>query len=400
MRILCYEYPEFKVDKLAVVDLYAVARYCSKKSPLITAELLFNTRFPKLFVTILENLFTNFILVGSSFVDYSDLFDFVVEPGIQDIDNKYFLPTKFKSNISAEDMEEALQRNRLMSTNLPKTTNEFNLLVVQVTLKVLEEVIKREDGKQMSKDLSQIIAKAIEELGLDDETLSESKESAQQEETEILEDLPLEKPFERANREVPGKVDKEASEAKSQARKDKVSRVVEGAKRKLKEFQAEDFETDILEEPTETDLVSSIFVKINDKNEMAVFIPEDAEIKLQTISGVEFKTLVVAVPDLKKRTLQQLQAIVPVEKRVKPVKASKPVKAEKTIVETVAKKVRATEADVTDMTLEALVIRKAELDKEIKAARQAADDELINALRKERRQIRNRINSFGNSGGN
>ena len=149
-------------------------------------------------------------------------------------------------------------------------------------------------------------------------------------------------------------------------------------------------------ESFEEDESESIFVKFTD-NAMALLIPVGMKLERQTIGGVEFDVATVAVPDVNNRKLQELEFITapivktPDKKVVRtPIISSKPANTEK-----VQPKVdKPMKTIVVSGNLSDLQEEKARIDAEIKKYRKMGDMDTVNALRKQRHAVRNKINKL------
>lgn len=147
--------------------------------------------------------------------------------------------------------------------------------------------------------------------------------------------------------------------------------------------QIEESHEDSTEEDEQED---SIFVKITDDT-MALLIPESIHLKSQEISGMKFNVATVSLPDLKDRKLQELTVITG-EVHSNQVERT-PIISKK---EKETKKL--TKVVVVSGNLVELQEEKSRLDAEIKKARAEGDIDAVNALRKQRRAVRNKINSL------
>lgn len=149
-------------------------------------------------------------------------------------------------------------------------------------------------------------------------------------------------------------------------------------------------------ESFEEDESESIFVKFTD-NAMALLIPVGMKLERQTIGGMEFDVATVAVPDVNSRKLQELEFITaptvktPDKKVVRtPIISSKPANTEK-----VQPKVdKPMKTIVVSGNLSDLQEEKARIDAEIKKYRKMGDMDTVNALRKQRHAVRNKINKL------
>ena len=126
------------------------------------------------------------------------------------------------------------------------------------------------------------------------------------------------------------------------------------------------------EQTTQIKQNTSIYLKIKDGT-VALFIPEGAQLGRTEVGGESYSTIVFRAPDLGNTGLQELVQVAqaqPVE-RVKRV----PISSDSSLIE--------------------LVREKSRLDEQIKSARQSGDEVLVKQLRKQRRQVREQINYWG-----
>ncbi len=140
-----------------------------------------------------------------------------------------------------------------------------------------------------------------------------------------------------------------------------------------------------------TEQSDSLFAKISGGT-MALLIPSDLVMDTQIIGGEEFMVATVELPDLNNPKLQALYIKKPVVTEDSKLKS-----APKTPTKSVSnpkKVVKATEKVEVSGDLIKLQTEKQRLDVEIKKYRELGDVETVNNLRKQRRAIRNKINSF------
>lgn len=152
-------------------------------------------------------------------------------------------------------------------------------------------------------------------------------------------------------------------------------------------------------------VAESIFVKISEGT-MALLLPEDLVLEKQTIGDMVFNVATVEIPDVSNHKLQELEVKLlsnPDSKKVEkkqekdtktPVKnnKSKKVETEKPKSVEQSMKVVVVSGDLSDLNNE-----KSRLDAEIKKFRDVGDVETVNALRKQRRAVRNKINNLKKS---
>lgn len=153
-------------------------------------------------------------------------------------------------------------------------------------------------------------------------------------------------------------------------------------------------------EESEESSVESIFVKIADGT-MALLLPEGLVLKSQEISGMKFNVATVELPDFTSHKLQELDLKLDVtpkqetsnakDKSTKEQQTSKPSQKPKTKLPE-APKVSKIVVDSGDMS--ELKEEKLRLDREIKKFRELGDVESVNSLRKQRRAVRNKINTL------
>lgn len=142
-------------------------------------------------------------------------------------------------------------------------------------------------------------------------------------------------------------------------------------------------------EEEESEQGDSIFVKVTDDT-MALLIPEGIHLESQEISGMKFNVATVSLPDLSNRKLQELSVIIG-ETHSESVKRT-PIISSKS--KDKDEKKQPTKVVVVSGNLAELQEEKARLDAEIKKARSEGDTDTVNALRKQRRAVRNKINGL------
>lgn len=224
------------------------------------------------------------------------------------------------------------------------------------TMTEIENIV---DGKEdTTMTMEESIKKAMAELGVNiDETPEEPKQ--------------VEKPKKKV--------------AKKPVRVEQVQEEPEQNDEQLDgQMSIEDYEHEV--ESQESETAESIFVKISG-NTMALMIPAGMKLEKQSIAGMDFEVATVPIPDLNSSKLQELYV-------KKTITTSKPEveKPQKVEPEKMAKK--PTKTIVASGNLDDLHAEKARLDAEIKKYRAAGDMETVNALRKQRRAVRGKINSL------
>ena len=158
-------------------------------------------------------------------------------------------------------------------------------------------------------------------------------------------------------------------------------------KEKIKKSEVVTSKKEVGNSPKVQQDLQSIFVKFSEDS-MAVLIPEDLSLTKQVIGGINFNVATVGIPDFTDKNLQELHCQpVSVNDKTEPQIENKTQNVTKT--KRVEKNPVATSED-----LESLKQVKAELDQKIKEARQQGDTEEVNALRKQRRAIRAKINKL------
>lgn len=216
------------------------------------------------------------------------------------------------------------------------------------------------------------------------------------------EDMTMEESIKKAMRELGMDVDDSdvPAEPKSVTKKPETKKASKPVKTEVKQQPKDDFmnQPEDNTESEEEAVVDSVFVKLTDTT-MALLIPVGLEMEKQNIGGMEFNVATVGIPDLKNRKLQELQinkTQQETEKVSKPER--KPVKAEKSESKKTEKPKQKLEKPMKVMVesgnLDELREEKARLDAEIKKFRAAGDIDTVNSLRKQRRAVRNKINSL------
>ena len=136
-----------------------------------------------------------------------------------------------------------------------------------------------------------------------------------------------------------------------------------------------------------------VYAKIKD-GVMVLIFGADTVFQEKNLSGMPMKVLSFELPDLSVESLQELKLIEEEQQPEKKVekKPEKKSKANRTPVVTDMDERDVPDSDSSE--IEELRKRKATLDAEIKDARADGNIDLVNLLRKQRRAVRNRINSL------
>lgn len=236
---------------------------------------------------------------------------------------------------------------------------------------ILEITSIRKDDESMAETLEESIKRCMKELGM-----------------EVTEDTPnQEQPAEPTKKTEKKKETKK--EVKKTAKKDeKIPETFMNPPEDESEQQSD-------EQPEqENDEIESIFVKISDGT-MALLLPAGLQMEKQIIAGMEFNVATVELPDLTSSKLQELAIKVGTQSKSQPA-PKKPQEQPKTaikrqpiIVEKPPIKTVVVSGDLKDLQEE-----KARLDAEIKKYRSLGNEEQVNALRKQRRAVRNKINAL------
>jgi hypothetical protein len=168
-------------------------------------------------------------------------------------------------------------------------------------------------------------------------------------------------------------------------------------------------EVELGEEPEEVDEKPSVYVKIKGDT-VALIFGSGMRFSTRDLGGANMNVLTFKMPNLNSDKLQELEVIEDTVDQKSPVKKSgnsdiKSVVHRKPIVNSTVPKVnkankvdkanKANKSAVNSADVEELKNQKVNLDKQIKEARSDGNIELVNSLRKQRRAIRNRINSLG-----
>ena len=294
------------------------------------------------------------------------------DPNIQ----RYELEYKFKR------LFEELQKSNGGSGNLylvdlsDEDSEDLNQLVecsqewmdsehFSLSAKELVSIVTRKEDNHMTMEES--IKQAMRELGVEVDD-------------EPAQDKPVEKPKTVEKKQKPAK--KVAQEPTN------VETEVEG------QMTLEEFENDSLQEEPEEN--NSIFVKLTDTT-MALLLPVGLQLEKQSIGGMEFNVATVSVPDWDSRKLQELELKIEKQPELKTQAKTKPVETKTKTLKPVEKKSVTQEPVkivVESGDLKELQEEKARLDAEIKKYRAEGDMDTVNALRKQRRAVRGKINSL------
>lgn len=135
--------------------------------------------------------------------------------------------------------------------------------------------------------------------------------------------------------------------------------------------------------------VASVFVKLTDTT-MALLIPAGLKLEKQVIGDMEFNVATVDLPDLSNKKLQELS----IKKQEEPTKPAPTEKKPKKVEKSKKPSEKPTKVVVVSDDLKELQEEKARLDAEIKKYRADGDIDMVNALRKQRRAVRNKINKL------
>ena len=131
----------------------------------------------------------------------------------------------------------------------------------------------------------------------------------------------------------------------------------------------------------------AVYVKIKD-GVAALIFSSDIKFQHKELGGRVMNVLSFKVPDVNSEKLQELELILEDETKTK-----KPEDVKKVVDRTPI--VKADDTADSDDVLTELKNQKQAIDLQIKEARSDGDTELVNSLRKQRRALRNKINSMG-----
>lgn len=139
---------------------------------------------------------------------------------------------------------------------------------------------------------------------------------------------------------------------------------------------------------------SVVYVKIKD-GVVALIFGSDIEFQHKKLNGQYMNILSFKMPDITSDKLQELELII--EDKSKSVKIEKEVKKNNVVKDSIKRTPIVKDDTPSDELndIEELKRQKHALDLKIKSARSDGDVELVNSLRKQRRSIRNKINSIG-----
>ena len=140
---------------------------------------------------------------------------------------------------------------------------------------------------------------------------------------------------------------------------------------------------------------SSVYLKIKGDS-VALIFDSDFKFQRKELGGQPMNVLTFRMPDITSEKLQELKLIVEDESNAEPVKETKKTEVTKKSVKRIpiVTDTPTVEEGSRDELAE-LKNQKAMLDSQIKEARSKGDLELVNSLRKQRRVVRNKINSMG-----
>lgn len=247
---------------------------------------------------------------------------------------------------------------------------EASLKIGVSSQEILEITSIRKDDESMAETLEESIKRCMKELGM-----------------EVTEDTP--------NQEQPAKPAKK-TEKKEEVKKEtkKTAKKAEIPETFMNPPEDEPPKQQPEQYEQEDDEIESIFVKISDGT-MALLLPAGLQMEKQVIAGMEFNVATVELPDLTSSKLQELAIKIGTQSKSQPAPKKpqeqpktaikrQPIIAEKPPIKTVV-----VSGDLKDLQEE-----KARLDAEIKKYRSLGNEEQVNALRKQRRAVRNKINAL------
>lgn len=353
-------------DRIQVIDTLDLLRRLDRKS---LNNLTTNRNLQKSVLKSLENAFESVIITGNIVVN-EEICEWLLS-------NNNIVVVTTRKSIDSYDPEVLEQYTRFWDD---KVSLQYNLTV---RFQSEYERLKKIHKKVYMADLSEPTDES-EELF---ETVSQIKSSRKDN------DMTIEESIKKAMAELGMDVDTSSSEPEQPQKK--VEKTKSQAKKSTKvkpepimnppeEVEPEEKE----EEPVE----ESLFVKVTN-NSMAILIPESLKLEQQEISGIKFNVATVELPDLSSRKLQELSILSETSKSTENAKTAKsvvrtPIKSKGT------EKPKSVSKGNSDGSLDELHEEKARLDAEIKKYRAQGDIETVNALRKQRRAVRNKINSL------
>lgn len=273
----------------------------------------------------------------------------------EDLSSKFGTESVFKIDLSDENSEDLL---RLVEQSQSwKPSNQSG-----VDFDELLKIVVRKGDNTMTMEES--IKRAMQELGVDlgDDTGSMPVSESVKKPTEMKKSA--------SKRMVEIEVPVEQSTKKSEPSEEQLDEL-DG------QLSIEDLDSGTAKENDNDD--ESIFVKLTDTT-MALLIPEGLHLETQVIGGETFKVATVSIPDFHNHKLQELTIDKFTSSEEGPVEPKKPV--EVSVIH------------APGDSLEELRQEKARLDAEIKKYRAEGDLDTVNALRKQRRIIRGKINSL------
>lgn len=150
-----------------------------------------------------------------------------------------------------------------------------------------------------------------------------------------------------------------------------------------------------VEESDESETTPAVYVKIKD-GVVALIFSSDIEFQHKELGGHLMNVLSFKMPDVTSEKLQELEVISESEEQKQTENEVKKPEPEKKAVKRtpIVNKEDSVEDSDDDMLTE-LKNQKQSIDLQIKEARADGDTELVNSLRKQRRALRNKINSMG-----
>ncbi len=283
-----------------------------------------------------------------------------------------------------------------------KSIQKYNL---EVRFKRLYENLEKPNegtGNLYLVDLSDDNSEILDDLIGSSEDWIESDKNYSAEEllsiTTIRKDddtMTMEESIKKAMRELGMEVDEDTSVPEKKIEKKEPQKPKNKPVKAPKEQPKTDFinppEPEEDEEEVETE-TSSVFVKITD-NSMALLLPVGLKLEKQIIGDMEFNVATIEVPDINNHKLQELEvkvgAVQSTQESPKRVPITTKAPKDTTPKEKAPVKTVVVSGDVKDLQEE-----KSRLDGEIKKYRQMGDIETVNALRKQRRAVRNKINAL------
>lgn len=240
-------------------------------------------------------------------------------------------------------------QNNQVGVKFSHTTEDFGMLNI---LKIL-----RDTGGFTMPNIEESIRIAMKELGIDTDDTDTEEVVTENDVTEEVEDT------------------------------------IEDTSMDVSEYVEETSEN--VEESDESETTPAVYVKIKD-SVVALIFSSDIEFQHKELGGHPMNVLSFKMPDVTSEKLQELEVISESEEQKqteKEVKKPEPVK--KVVKRTPIVNKEDSVEDSDDDMLTELKNQKQAIDLQIKEARADGDTELVNSLRKQRRALRNKINSMG-----